>query len=580
MPEPVQYHLDLTHRRQHLLTVRLIVPADCASHARLLLPCWTPGSYLRRDYVRHLQTIDARDVHDNPVQLTPHGGDTWQLPDACDGPVTVTMELFANDLSVRTNMVDAQMALIIPAATCLRVDRAATRPHHVSIAPVTDTDSSDTLLPPHDKLPHTFVADNYDHLIDAAFSVGRHSTASVDVDGVPHHIVWAGPPELFHAPHAIDTVSVLAKACAAVFDTPLPMHRYTLLIVTGPTGSGGLEHRDGAVLHVPERTFTTPDSLARFQSLVAHEYLHAWNVKRLVPAGLTALTYDDMARTTSLWFAEGFTAYYDGLLCVRTGLWEVERLLERFSRIVTDLNATPGTRRQSLADASWRAAERQYRRDENAPNAMTEYYAHGSLVAFELDALLRSEHPDGDGLDDLMRLLWRTFHDTCYTDDDVFTATETLAGATVAERLRQRVTRAGVAPTDELADALHTLGLTVASEQPATGTLGVQLATTPPPAGVRLAATLRDGPAWQQGLVGNDIVLALNDTVVTPDTFKTVLAGHNPGDTLAVSVLRHNRVDRIDITLATAALTYTITADSNASAVEQAVQARWLHRHT
>lgn len=578
MAEPVRYHISLEHRRQHLVTVRVVVPADCAAEATLTLPCWTPGSYLRRDYVRHLQTISAVDATGAEVALTPIGGDTWQLPATVDGPVTVTLELFANDLSVRTNSVDDTAALIIPAATCLQVAGATSRPHHVTVSPTSSQISAHALLHAHDTDPDTFVADDYDHLVDAAFSVGTHATVTCDVDGVAHHVVWAGGTGLFDAEVATDAVTKLARACQNVFDTPLPMGQYTFLVMTGETGSGGLEHRDGAVLHVPETTFTKPESIARFQSLVAHEYLHAWNVKRLTPTPLLNLRYDDVVRTTSLWFAEGFTAYYDGLLCVRAGLWDDERLLSRFSGIFTNLTHTPGTALQSLHDASWRAPERQYRRDENAVNAMTEYYAHGSLVAFELDCLLRSENPDGDGLDDLMRLMWGRFLHTGYTDEDVFWAAETLAGKTVANRLRQRVMNAGVAPADELADALHTLGLTLTSQRQTHGTLGVQIASTPPPAGVRLAAAFRGGPAWNAGLVGRDVILALNDTVVTPDTFEKVMAGLAPSDTITVSVLRHNRIDTCEVTLSPANLTYTISVDPTADG--HAAFNRWLHRHT
>lgn len=576
MHEPVRYTIDLTHRRQHLVTVSVVVPKDCASGATVALPCWTPGSYLRRDYIRHLQHISATDSNGKPVALTPVEGDTWQLADDVSTAVTVTMELFAHEASVRTNMVDATQALIIPAATCLNVVAATNRQHRVTFTGFGRNHSVYSLLPSDPNDPGTFIADDYHHLVDGAFTCGQHTAVSVTIDTVPHTFVWSAPAEQFDKQVVVDTLQKVAPACAEVFATPLQTPQYTVLTLTGAGGSGGLEHRDGVVLHVPDSTFTTPESVARFQSLLAHEYFHAWNVKRLIPKNLTTLTYDTVRRTTSLWFAEGFTAYYDSLICVRTGLWDPDRFLARIGRVYTDLTQTPGVTRQSLQDASWRAPERQYRRDENAANAMTEYYAHGSLVALELDALLRGEQPDGDGLDLVMRLLWQRHRDTGYTDDDIFGAIAEVSNDTIASRIKSRVSLPGLGDRNEFADALSNLGLTLTSTQPPAGWLGVQLAGHTPTVGVRLAATLRDGPAWAAGLTGNDTLLAINDTVVTADTFNQIVEQHQPGETVNVRVLRHNRIDAVPLTLAHCPATFTVTATTNATALARGSYARWL----
>ncbi len=576
MHEPVRYTIDLTNRRQHLVTVSVVVPKDCASSATVTLPCWTPGSYLRRDYIRHLQHISATDSDGNLVTLTPVDGDTWLLANDVSTAVTITMELFAHEASVRTNMVDATNALIVPAATCLNVVAATNRQHRVTVTGFDHNHSVHSLLPSDPNETHTFIANDYHHLVDGAFTCGRHTAISVTIDTVPHTFVWAGPADQLDEQVVRDTLKKAAVACAEVFATPLQTPHYTVLTLTGAGGSGGLEHRDGVVLHVPDNTFATPESVARFQSLLAHEYFHAWNVKRLIPKNLTTLTYDTVRRTTSLWFAEGFTAYYDSLICVRTGMWDPDRLLTRIGRVYTDLTQTPGVARQSLQDASWRAPERQYRRDENAANAMTEYYAHGSLVALELDALLRGEQPDGDGLDTVMRLLWQRHRDTGYTDDDIFQAIADVSNDTIASRIQSRVALPGLGDRNEFADALSNLGLTLASAQPSTGWLGVQLAGHTPTVGIRLTATLRDGPAWAAGLTGNDTLLALNDTVLTADLFTGIVERHQPGDTVIVRVLRHNRIDAVPLILAQSPTTFTVTTTTDATALARRAYARWL----
>jgi predicted metalloprotease with PDZ domain len=189
---------------------------------------------------------------------------------------------------------------------------------------------------------------------------------------------------------------------------------------------------------------------------------------------------------------------------------------------------------------------------------------------------LRGEQPDGDGLDLVMRLLWQRHRDTGYTDDDIFGAIAEVSNGTIASRIKSRVALPGLGDRNEFADALSNLGLTLTSTQPPAGWLGVQLAGHTPTVGVRLAATLRDGPAWAAGLTGNDTLLAINDTVVTADTFNQIVEQHQPGDTVSVRVLRHNRIDAVPLTLAHCPATFTVTATTDATALARGSYARWL----
>jgi predicted metalloprotease with PDZ domain len=544
--EPIRYHVDLTDREQHLVRVTVTVPADLAAGGRVVLSVWTPGSYVVRDYVHHVQSVQAVDASGEVVVPARDGGTAWRLPPDVRGPVEVTLELYAHDLSVRTNHVDDHHALLIPAATFPYVEGGEDRPHEVHLPAHPPHHTVHPLLPA-GAAADTYVAEHRDHLIDSAFEVGDHPSVDFEVAGVPHRFVWAGhggAPDLGRV--ARDTGAIV-EACLALMGGELPTAGYTLLAVGWDEGGGGLEHRDGAVLQMPVRVFQDEELYARFQSLVAHEYLHLWNVKRLVPTTLVRPEYDRPTRSESLWVAEGWTAYYDELLPTRAGVWTTRQLLETLQSTWQRVSEAPGVRRQSLRQASYEAWTKHYVRDENSPNVMTDYYGHGSLVAFELDLRLRERDPAGDGLDDVLRTLWKRHaeHPDGYTEQDVLAAVATLGGDDLADLVDTRVGTPGLPDLDEV---VGVVGLEWRSnDEPPTPRLGVR--TSEDDSGVTLASVLRDGPAWHAGLSGGDHLVAIAGRTVARGQLDVTLRAHAPGDRIEVAVTRGPRLLHRTVTL-------------------------------
>ena len=576
MADPILYDVDLTDRLQHLVRVTVHVPADLAPDGRVVLSVWTPGSYVVRDYVHHVQWIRAVDADGTEVALRPDGGTAWALPASCEGPVEVTLELYANDLTVRTNHVDDHHALLIPAATFPFVRGGEDREHVVRLPPHPSGHTVHALLPDGPE-PHSYVASDRDHLIDSAFEVGELPSVDFTVAGVPHRFVWAGhggAPDLERI--AADTAAIGEQALA-LFGTTLPTDRYTILCVGTDEGGGGLEHRDGTVLQMPVRTFQDDDLYRRFQSLVAHEYLHLWNVKRLVPAALVKPVYEAPTRSESLWIAEGWTAYYDELLPTRAGLWTTTQLLETLATTHQRVLDDPGHRYQSLRQASYEAWTKHYVRDENTPNAMTDYYGHGSLVAFELDLRLRALDPEGDGLDAVLRLLWERHEsaDRGFTELDVLAAIATVGDEELADLIDTRVGTPGPPRLDD--DVLRAVGLRWQhADGPRVPHLGARVAddTT----GVAITHVLRDGPAWRAGLTGGDRVVAIAGRTVGRGQLDVTLRAHGPGDTVEVAVTRGSRLLRRTVTLGEPRPTRTLAVADDAGPAATAAFKRWTQR--
>jgi predicted metalloprotease with PDZ domain len=572
---PVRYEVDLSDRTQHLVRVTLRVPADLAPGGRLVLPVWTPGSYVVRDYVHHVQWIEAADEDGSDVVLTSDTLTSWRLPEDAAGEVTVVYELYANDLSVRTNHVDDHHALLIPAATFVYVEGGEDRPHEVRI-PAPAGERVHALLPEAGE-PDTFVAEHRDHLVDSAFEVGDHPHVDVEVAGALHRFVWSGHGGRPDLDRLAGEIEAIATSTIALFDGELPVDRYTFLCVGWDQGGGGLEHREGSVLQIPIRAFQEPDLLARFQSLIAHEYLHLWNVKRLVPAALVRPDYEHPTRSASLWVAEGWTAYYDELLPMRAGVWTVRRFLDTlrdtYQRIV---HQTPGALLQPLRQASMDAWTKHYVRDENSPNVMTDYYGHGSLVAAEIDLRMRAADPSGDGLDEVLRLLWRRHADTAegYTEGDVVAAVAETGGDALADLVEQRV---GTAVLPDLEDVVGEVGLRWKDEEgPRAPHLGA--ITQDADGGVTITSVLRDGPAWRAGITGGDRLVAIDGRVVGRGELEAVLGTHEAGQEVEVTMTRGPRLLALPVTLAEPIPARRLVAADSATDAQREAFRRWTGR--
>ena len=544
MADPLRYELDLALRRQHLVRVRLHLPADLSGSVRLAMPTWTPGSYVMRDYVHHLQEITATGAGGEAIPVVPDGHTRWTLDTDRPAGATVTWELYANDLTVRTNHVDDHHALLVAPATFVVLEQERDRRHEVRV----EADEPVWSLLPAGDDPGTFVADDLDHLLDSAFEVGAHPHVEVDVDGVPHRFIWSGHGGRPDLDRVGRDVAAVARAAVALFDGDHPVTDYTFLCVGWDEGGGGLEHRDGSVLMMPVTTFQDDDTYARFQTLLAHEYLHLWNVKRLVPADLVRPDPVRHTHTRLLWVAEGWTAYYDELLALRAGRWTVERYLRTLGEQLDRVLERPGAARQSVEEAGHQAWTKLYVRDENSDNAGTNYYDHGAVLAWCLDLLVRAQRPDRDGLDEALRSLWNQFGGvgSGYTDADVRAALAEAAGVDLGWFFDAHVAGRQLPAVDDLVGAV---GLVVERPAPDHPTPWLGVTTSEDDRGVTFATVVREGPAWQAGVTGGDRLIAVDGQVVRRGHLGTVLRGRDPGDEVVVQVTRGPRSLELPVVL-------------------------------
>jgi predicted metalloprotease with PDZ domain len=413
----IRYAIVPERPEAHLYRVTCTVTDPDPSGQQFALPAWIPGSYMIREFARHVVSIRAASGR-RPVTIEKLDKHTWRARPAA-GPLTVTCEVYAWDLSVRGAHLDTRHAFFNGACVFLRVLGREHAPCELEIVRPRGARYRNwrvaTAMSRKRAKPYGFgayVAGDYDELIDHPVEMGEFTLASFRACGVPHDIVITGR-------HAADTRRLqrdLKRLCEhhiRFFGEPAPMKRYVFLVTAIGEGYGGLEHRASTALlcsrdDLPrEGEIEVTERYRGFLGLVSHEYFHTWNVKRIKPAAFTPYDLHRENYTTLLWAFEGITSYYDDLALVRCRLIGKKDYLELLGRSITAHLRTPGRTKQSVAESSFDAWIKYYRQDENSPNAIVSYYAKGSLVALCLDLLIRDKTRAKKSLDDLMRALWR-----------------------------------------------------------------------------------------------------------------------------------------------------------------------------
>ena len=549
----ISYDVDLSRAAAHRVAVRMSVrPAD-APTLDVALPVWTPGSYLVREFARNVLDLSATDAEGQPLPVEKLDKNTWRVATGGAGLVRIDYELYANERSVRTSHADDRHAFLSPAATFLFVRGRLDEPHRVTVAAPRGWRVFTALA----EDGGGWRADDYDTLVDSPLEVGPHRVLEYEQQGVPFRIVLAGEGAVDEERLRDDTAQVTASV-AGIFGS-LPFERYLFLFELVDSGGGGLEHEDCCVCMVSRWSLSKPSDYRGFLGLVAHEFFHAWNVKRFRPAALGPFDYDKENYTADLWVAEGITSYYDDLSVLRAGLYpKVEDYLSDRAKGFKELAELPGARRMSLARASRDTWIKFYRPDENSSNSSVSYYSKGALVALMLDLRIARLTSGERGLADVLRLGWQryTAAGQGYPEGAIAALASEVAGADLSGFFADYVD--GTEPLDPSAD-LARVGLRLSVEPetterdlardpdgfPLAPTLGV---TTVDEAGLcKVSVVLEDGAAFAAGLSVDDVILAVDEMRVGPGTLQDRL-DRTRGEPIALTVWRGQSLRRIDVT--------------------------------
>ena len=492
------------HAQRYRVTLTIARPA---ARQELSLPVWIPGSYLVREFARHLQLLRASQ-DGAPVALTQLDKCRWRAACAATTALVLHYEIVASDPSVRTAWLDAERGFFNATSVCLRVHGQDHGAHELQLVrpPHRGDWSAATGLPAlkvDKKGFGSYHARDYGELADCPVELGAFWSARFSACGVAHRIVVAGAAPSFDGERLVRDTQRICEQAIRLWseEASAPMDGYLFLLNAVDDGYGGLEHRNSTALIAPRRDLPrlgearTQEGYTRLLGLISHEYFHTWNVKRLRPREFTRYDWSRENYTRLLWFFEGFTSYYDDLLLRRAGLIDDAAYLKRLGTTANQVLQTPGRRVQSVAQASFDAWTRYYRPDQNTPNTTVSYYTKGALVALCLDLSLRR---DGrTTLDAVLRALWQRTGGGPMKESDLRTVLRRLSGRDWDEELDAWVHGTGELP---LAELLAAHGVAAHSEpaQPAQR-LGLRMKD-----GMRIAAVLRGGCAERAGLNAGD----------------------------------------------------------------------------
>ena len=566
--EPVLYTVRFPHPHTHYAVVEALLPTDGLAQIDVFMPVWTPGSYLVREYARHVESVVATGPACHPLAVAKTAKNRWRIQTGGAPAVRFTYSLYCREMSVRTNWVDSSFALLNGAPTFITLVGGLQRPHEVRLElpaawKTTMTglaEAPDPEAP--DPAPHHYVAPDYDTLVDSPILAGNPVIHRFEVDGIPHFVVNQGEESTWDSQLSTEDLAKIVRHYRAMWGS-LPYRKYVFLNLITEAG-GGLEHKNSQCIMTSRWATSTRKAYLAWLSLVSHEYFHVWNVKRLRPVELGPFDYETENPTRSLWVAEGFTDYYGPLAVRQAGLSTRQEYLAGhnlaghnlagndsgaggISGLINTLQTTPGRLVQSAGQASFDAWTKLYRPDENSPNTTISYYTKGAVVAWLLEAKIRKSTSGSKTLDDLMRLAFARYSGECgYTPEQFIQTAEELAGVPLGDFFRH-----AAESTDELdyTEALDWFGLHF--KEPAKGPKKAWLGAETKAEGGRLLVTkvLRGTPAFAAGINVDDEILALGEYRVRAEHLAARLDNYHPGDTISVLVARREKLTRIDVTL-------------------------------
>lgn len=576
----ITYRIAIADAHAHLFRVTVTVPQPAAVQ-RLSLPVWIPGSYLVREFGRHLSAVQARQGS-RTVPLEQVDKTSWRA--SCDGrtALAVSYLVYAFDTSVRTAFLDARRGFFNCTSLCLRVEGREDEPHRLELAGLPRDWRVATAMPPVDVDEGgrgVYEAAGYDELVDHPVEMGVFWRGSFQAQGVAHEFVVAGALPDFDGDRLLADAERICEASIQFWHDRKkpPFERYVFMLNAVDEGYGGLEHRASTALIAARRDLPqqgkseTPDAYVTLLGLISHEYFHTWNVKRLKPREFERYDYTRENYTGLLWFFEGFTSYYDDLLLRRAGLIDDARYLKLLAKTVNGVLGVPGRKVQSVAQASFDAWVKYYRSDENTPNLTISYYTKGALVALALDLTLRSQK---GSLDEVLRLLWARSGGGPIGEEDIRAALAQVGGRSLDDELQAFVHGTEDLPLPAL---LERFGVQWQAQPPTMAQrLGVRVSESAL-TGVKVSNVLRDGAAERAGLSTGDELLAVDDWRIRRlDDAQRLL---KPGVAGRLLLSRDQRVLSLPFTLPNEDETpgsVVLAADAKAPRGAQALRKAWL----
>ena len=539
------YYVKMNQGHYHLFEVSLHIENWSDNILNLKMPVWTPGSYLVREYSRHIQDFKAVSKDKQKKLLTQKiSKNHWTIETKEVDKILINYRVFANELTVRTNHLDSSHGYFNGAALFYYIPGLENCPITVEIVLPNASWKISTALPAVKDTANQFYAQDFDTLVDSPFEIGNQAIYSFEVLGKPHqYAIWGtgniNPNKL------IEDTRKIIETEAKLFGG-LPYENYLFILHLTNNSFGGLEHKNSCSLIYSRFNFRDPDKYNRFLQLVAHEFFHLWNVKRIRPKALEQFDYENENYTPSLWFSEGTTSYYDMVIPLRAGIYNGQKFLEILGKEITRFLHTPGRKVQPLSESSFDAWIKLYRRDANSDNCQISYYLKGELVSLLLDLLIRAKYQNKRSLDNVMMQMWEQFGktETGFTPHQLQRVIESVADMDLQSFFNLYVDSTEELPLNKYLDPFGLQVKPILEEIPY---LGIRVQSENNKEIIKFVE--KGSPASLEGIDPEDELLAINEIRVTADQLNERLKAYQTGEIISLTVFHQDELKTFSVTL-------------------------------
>jgi predicted metalloprotease with PDZ domain len=542
--DPIRYTLRFAAPHTHYLEVEAAIPTSGRAEVEVYMATWTPGSYLIREYERHVEAVTAS-AGTRALNVAKSTKNRWKITTGGAANVTLRYKVYGREMTVRNNWVESAFAMLNGAPTFITLVERAVRPHDVRIELPSAWKKIETALEPVSGSPNTFRAADFDTLIDSPIVIGNPVTREFTVDGKRHVVMFEGDTAMIDADKVnADVQNIVTAAKGVMGSLPYPHYHFMTMVTEA---SGALEHKNSYLGMTNRFATRTHPAYMGFLSTLAHEYFHAWNVKRLRPIELGPFDYENENYVKTLWVAEGFTDYYATVLLRRAGILTNDEYLNGLSNQIEQVQTVPGRLVTPVNMASFDTWIKQYRPDENTANMSVNYYPKGAVIGFLTDAKIRKSTNGARSLDTGMQWAMQRYSgDKGYTPDQFYTVMGEAAGTDLKGWFAKTAES-----TEELdyTEALDYFGLRFRPVDMRNARPYIGGGTRNDAGRLIITSVRRDTPGIEAGLNVDDEIIAIDDVRVRADGLAARLDQYKPGDKVSVTVARRDRLMKIDLTL-------------------------------
>ncbi|GAA3961382.1 PDZ domain-containing protein [Hymenobacter antarcticus] len=568
----LRYTLAMPAPQSHYFEVKMDLGGFPAEYTDVKMPVWAPGSYLVREFAKNVEGLQARTAGGQALAVEKINKNTWRVRHPKQASFQVSYRVYAFELSVRTSFIDADHGYLNGSSVFMYPADNKMLGSTIAVQPAAGWSQVSTALRPAAG-KFTYKATSYDELADSPMEIGNQKVLEFTANGTPHQVAMFGTYTVDEPKLLADLKKVCEESHRVVGRNPLD--HYLFIVHHLERGGGGLEHLYSTTLEVGRTAYATEAGYKSFMGLVAHEYFHLWNVKRIRPVALGPFNYDQENYTHMLWVSEGMTEYYSKIINERAGIISREEYLGKLGNALSEVENTPGNRIQSAAESSFDAWIKYYRPNENAANTQISYYSKGDLIGTWLDLNIAEATKGEKHLDDVFRLLYDTYYKKAgrgFTDQEFQNAVATVAGRRYDAFFQNSVY--GTKPID-FAPVLAYAGLTLSNNPVANdGTLGANFSNRT--GKLLVTGVVRDGAAWTDGLNVNDEILLVNGVAPGTETVNALLSAP-VGTAVSVQVRRDGLPRDLKLTMrANPNRKFTIQPMASPTPAQQKVLAKWL----